>query len=847
MQTGGRRPIVEPRLLRVIAVPAALFVVLAALTSYLGFNEQNVFRRSRDAVAHSSEVVSAGQILLGQVQEAYLARRRWQAGPGPAELAAYAQAAGAVDSSLSRLAALASGEPDQTARVARIRRAARDGLGRPGAAAAGAPGPAAAEAALRDLRAEVAALTAHEEAVLAGRRVAYERLRNRTFVLVMAAAAAAMLGLAYALSALIGGDRLLVRRAAERDAAQAARRESDVLYRTMFANAADYLFVVDIRPDGRLVLADVNPALERAIGRAGQELRGRDYDEVTPPDTARLFHEHHADLLRTGQPATYQDPVQTVDGPRIWETTLAPVFDEGRLARIVGFARDVSVRARAEEQIRRAQRMEAVGQLTGGVAHDFNNLLQVIRANLEMLQKHIAADDELATQRIRSALRGADQAAQLTRQLLAFARRQALEPKVVNLGRLLRDMADLLRRSVGEAVELETVVQEGLWNTLVDPAQVETAILNLALNARDAMPEGGRLTLELSNAPLTEAEARAFEDVEPGDYVLLSMRDTGHGMAPEVLARVFEPFFTTKGEEKGTGLGLSMVYGFVKQSRGHIQLVSAPGQGANVRVFLPRSLQAEERPAEPAPQPAGRQLALVVDDEDAVRAAARGMLEELGYRCLEAADGARALELVEREPGLKLLFTDIVMPGEIKGGELAARARRLRPGLPVLLTSGYARTLPLQGPLADFPLLSKPYGRQELARKIQQAVRAVRPVVLVVEDDPLVRLSALDMVEDLGFSATPAAAAGEALDILKTEGRVDILFTDIGLPDMRGHELARTALALRPELKVVFASGYADDGSAPEGAVWLAKPYEQTQLSSVLARLSGSWSPQRSA
>jgi PAS domain S-box-containing protein len=848
MPAGGRRPIVEPRLVRVVAVPAVLFVVLAALTSYLGVHEQRVVRERREAVERSHQMVMAGQALQGGLRQAEAARRQWLLRRDRADLLAYDQALAAVGPELSRLAALTPAEPSRAAALADIRRTLDGGVRDLRAAAAGGPAElAAAQAAFSQVQAEVAELTAREEALLARRRADYEDMRNRTFVLVMAAAAAAMAGLAYALYALIGRDRLLARRAAERDAARAAQRESDLLYRTMFAHAADYLFVVDIQPDGRFVLADINPALERAIGRPAAELRGRDYDQVTPPDTARLLHQHYAGILKSGQPATHEDPIDTVDGPRICETTLVPVFDEGRIARLVGFGRDVSARARAEEQIRRSQRMEAVGQLTGGVAHDFNNLLQVIRANLEMLQKHVSAGDEAATQRIQSALRGADQAAQLTRQLLAFARRQALEPKPVNLAHLLDDVADLLRRSVGEAVELETVVQEGLWNTLIDPAQVETAILNLALNARDAMPRGGRLTLELSNAALGEEEVSALEEVEPGDYVLLSMRDTGHGMAPEVLARVFEPFFTTKGEEKGTGLGLSMVYGFVKQSRGHIQIVSAPGEGSTVRVYLPRSLQAAPRALEPAATAARRDLALVVDDEEAVRAAARGMLEELGYRCLEAADGERALALLEREPGLKLLFTDVVMPGPVKGEELAARARRLRPDLPILLTSGYARTLQLQEPLAEFPLLGKPYGRQELARKVQQALQAVRPVVLVVEDDPLVRLSALDMVEDLGFCAASAAAAGEALDILKTDGRVDILFTDIGLPDMRGNELARSALELRPGLKVVFASGYADDGSAPEGAVWLSKPYEQKQLSSALSRLSRSWSPQRSA
>jgi CheY-like chemotaxis protein len=368
--------------------------------------------------------------------------------------------------------------------------------------------------------------------------------------------------------------------------------------------------------------------------------------------------------------------------------------------------------------------MEAIGQLTGGVAHDFNNLLQVIRGNLELLQTSVQGDGR-AEARLRNALYGAERAAQLTRQLLAFARRQPLAPKVVNLSRLVSDMADLLRRTLGESIEVETVVAGGLWNTIADPAQVESALLNLALNARDAMPGGGRLTVEITNASLDEAYVRAVGELAAGQYVMLAVTDTGEGMSEEVRNRVFEPFFTTKLDGKGTGLGLSMVYGFVKQSRGHIQIYSEPGHGTTVKIYLPRSRQAEDAP-QPAPAPSAAsdqsRTILVVEDEEAVREAALAMMDELGYRRLEAADAEAALAIVEGGAQVDLVFTDVVMPGPLRTREFAQRLKTLRPDLPVLFTSGYTDNAIIhQGRLDEgVHLISKPYAKADLARRIAQ-------------------------------------------------------------------------------------------------------------------------------
>ncbi len=841
------RPIIDWQGRRIIAIPTTLLIVLAALTAYLALHERDAFVQGRSLVTHSRDVIEAAQSLLSEVQGAEAAERGYLITHDEAELTPYRRAVAALPAAGARLRVLVADNPGQSARAEVIDRIARARIGQLadaiGLARQGKDEQARASlasradaAAMESLRGAVVDFVAHERGLLAARQGGDQQIRGRTFWIVMLASLSSMAGLAYALSAMVRGSRLLERRITERDQAEMARRESDALYHAIFANAADYLFVIDILPGDRFVLADVNPALEAAGGIVAADVRGQPLGQALPPDEVALFHQHFREIVAVGRAMTYQDELVVAEGRSIWETTFAPVYDEGRVVRIVGCGRDVTERARAEEQVRRAQRMEAIGQLTGGVAHDFNNLLQVIRANLEMVAPRIAGD-EASSARLKSALRGADRAAQLTRQLLAFARRQTLEPRVVNLGRLITDMSDLLRRSMGETIAIATLVEEGLWNTLVDPAQVESAVLNLALNARDAMPEGGRLTLELTNTVLGEVEAAAFEDVPPGDYVVLTMTDTGAGMAPEVLSRVFEPFFTTKSEEKGTGLGLSMVYGFVKQSRGHVQVISAPGQGATVKIHLPRSRRAEERQVEAEPVArAPAQTVLVVEDDQAVRAAACAMLEDLGYRWLDAPDGESALKLLEGGADIQLLFTDVVMPGPIKGAELVARARTLRPDLPVLFTSGYAEdTLERQGRLErDVQLLPKPYGKAELAAKMRSAMLQVRPVVLVVEDDPLVRLSALDMVEDLGFAAVEAAGAVEALALVRLDGRIDVLFTDVGLPDMKGQELAAKAVAARPTLKVVFASGYPDDGSAPEGTVWLSKPYEQRELARAL-------------
>ena len=403
------------------------------------------------------------------------------------------------------------------------------------------------------------------------------------------------------------------------------------------------------------------------------------------------------------------------------------VRDEGRIHAV---GRDMTAEREASDALKRSeaalyqsQKMESVGQLTGGVAHDFNNLLQVVSGNLQLLAR-LNAGSERGEKHVANALAAVARGARLTSQLLAFARRQPLEPKVVNIGRFVTGMDDMLRRSLGESIEIETIVSGGLWNTLVDPSQVENALLNLAINARDAMDGAGKLTIEAGNASLDEAYVRQHDDVAAGQYVMLAVTDTGSGMPPDVLAKVFDPFFTTKAEGKGTGLGLSMVYGFVRQSGGHVKIYSELGHGTTVKMYLPRATRAEDiRPPETSrAMVGGEETILVAEDDDDVRATVVDLLGQLGYRVLQARDAASALAIVESGIAIDLLFTDVVMPGPLRSPELARQARERQPAMAVLFTSGYTQNAIVHGGRLDagVELLGKPYTQDALAQKIRR-------------------------------------------------------------------------------------------------------------------------------
>ncbi|OAE49023.1 response regulator [Agrobacterium tumefaciens] len=532
-------------------------------------------------------------------------------------------------------------------------------------------------------------------------------------------------------------------------------------------------------------------------------------------------------------------------------------------------------RETAQIALRQAQKMEALGNLTGGVAHDFNNLLQVVSGNLQLLAKDIDGNSR-AEQRLQNALAGVARGAKLASQLLAFGRRQPLEPKVVNVRKLIQNMDDMLRRALGEEVELETVVSGGLWNTLIDPSQLENAILNLAINSRDAMEGRGRLTIETGNAVLDDDYALSHDDVRPGQYVLVAVTDTGSGISPDIIEHVLEPFFSTKTDGKGSGLGLSMVYGFLKQSGGHLKIYSEVGHGTTMKLYMPRTMQAEDSLSDQKaiPVTGGTETVLVVEDDDGVRETSVALLTDLGYRVLKAHDAQSAFAIVSSGVQIDLLFTDVVMPGPMRSTELARKAKAQFPGIAVLFTSGYTENSIVHGGRLDagVDLLSKPYTREALARKVrhvlnnaqqqrialqrmerQELATASEPVadqeqqrkqlesrptvshVLIVEDEPLILISTVDMVEELGHTVHEANSAEHALGVLETN-RIDTLLTDVGLPGMSGIELARQVRDRWPDVRIVFASGddSAKTASGIADAHQLSKPFTIEGLRKVL-------------
>ncbi|WP_262297849.1 ATP-binding protein [Microvirga sesbaniae] len=391
-------------------------------------------------------------------------------------------------------------------------------------------------------------------------------------------------------------------------------------------------------------------------------------------------------------------------------------------------AQEVAERMKAEEALRQAQKMEAVGQLTGGIAHDFNNLLTIIVGNIELLQRRLPDGHERLQRAADHAMEATRRAATLTQRLLAFSRRQPLDPKPVDANKLVAGMSELLRRTLGETVVLETVLAGGLWRTQADPNQLENAIVNLAVNARDAMPNGGKLTIETANTRLDEAYVEALaEPVPPGQYVQVSVSDTGTGMDKATMEKVFEPFFTTKAAGKGTGLGLSQIYGFVRQSNGHVRIYSELGEGTTIKIYLPRLIGSDQEPAEalakrPAMVKGAGETILVVEDERDLRTYAVEALRDLGYRVLEAADGREALAAVEQHPEIALLFTDVVLAGGMNGRALADEVTRRKPGLPVLYTTGYtANAIVHHGRLdVGTHLIGKPFTYAELAAKVRR-------------------------------------------------------------------------------------------------------------------------------
>lgn len=485
--------------------------------------------------------------------------------------------------------------------------------------------------------------------------------------------------------------------------------------------------------EGRVRFA--NKTAQEWLGKSEAELLGRTIPETMPQDYVDQVRPLRERMMRAEQNSSVGLRAETTlrwpDGV-VRTIDVTNVYDRDADGKMVGhyaLAVDISERRATEDQLRQAQKMEAVGKLTGGVAHDFNNLLAVILGNLELAQDHLKGRDEAIRRLLAPALRAAERGATLTRSLLAFARQQALSPSVLVVSGLLRDMTDLLRRTVPANIEIEFVGGAGLWKCEVDPGQLQNAVLNLVVNARDAMPDGGKVTIETGNVRFTDDYARSHSDVVPGQYVMVAVSDTGTGMDPEVAARAFEPFFTTKGPGEGTGLGLSMVYGFAKQSRGHVTIYSEVGHGTTVRLYLPRWHGAEEETATRKPtalRAAGNEIILVVEDDDDVRFVTVTMLTSLGYTVLEAISGRAALDMLRDRSDIALLVTDVVLSGDMNGRRVADAARERNPSLKVLFMSGYTENAIVHHGRLDpgVNFIQKPFGRQDLAAKVREVLDA---------------------------------------------------------------------------------------------------------------------------
>jgi PAS domain S-box-containing protein len=499
---------------------------------------------------------------------------------------------------------------------------------------------------------------------------------------------------------------------------------------------ADYLADKDLwrrslHPDDRERVLSAIPAL---LERGALEL---EYRIVRPngevrwvQDRARVIYDEHGEALRLDgvvsditeqkQAQAFLQHAQALLEAEVQEKT-AELTKANEALRT-----EIDERQRMEAALRQAQKMEAVGQLTGGVAHDFNNLLTVILGNLQLLEARLT-DDPLLHKLVLAATRGAQRGSELIRKLMAFSHPQPLQPGDIDLNPILAGMIEILRRTLGEHIEVQIPQNPGLWTALADPVQVETAILNLAINARDAMPDGGALRLEAANVTIDQARLPGEPYLRPGEYVMLTVSDSGTGMPPEIASRAFEPFFTTKPAGKGSGLGLSMVYGFAKQSGGYVTLQSEAGQGTAVRFYLPRAKEGaahvEKTRHSSEPERSGGRV-LVVEDDAAVREIAVRFLRELGCQVREAQDGLAALALLAQGQAVDLLFTDLILPGGLSGAELAREAQRLRPGIRVLYTSGYPRNVLVHDGKLDegVYLLSKPYSREELARAMRKVV-----------------------------------------------------------------------------------------------------------------------------
>ncbi|HVJ55545.1 MAG TPA: CHASE3 domain-containing protein [Aliidongia sp.] len=728
----------KPRTPRDAAVLAISFVlvplfVLLAIGIYQIWGNPGL-KRSREGVVHTFTVLSAVQTVEHDIQDAETGQRGFLLTGEESYLAPYKTGTGDIPRIMSELHVLVAGQADQSARVLalqgylttkldELRRTVELRRTQGLEAARDIVLTNIGQTSMQDIRRTVGEIEASETALLEQRLATAGDAEDRTSFAIFLGSVVATLSVA------VGAALLLV--------AYNASFRSESVTRATLESVREGVGAFDAR--GRLtnwnkLFTDLL-ALPASFVRPGLTLAELEAFDRERGGTVISNLPELADTSRAdGKPIVVERALE--DG-RIYEIFHNGLAGEGSVLTFM----DTTERRKMEQFYQQAQKMDSLGQMTGGVAHDFNNILTIILGNLETLRATEDPDRRLRS--VNVAFAAVERGARLTRQLLAFARKQPLEPQPLNLAKMVPDVVEMLRHTLGEQVEIVGVVAGGLWNTLADPTQVQSALLNLALNSRDAMPNGGKLTIEAANAYLDEAYAAHHSEVTPGQYVMLAVTDTGEGMSPEIVAKAFDPFFTTKPEGKGTGLGLSMVFGFLKQSGGHVKIYSEIGHGTTIKLYLPRTGQAEpEQPREKlAPSVPGSELVLVVEDDAAVRATVAATIRDLGYRVAEADGGAAALAFLESGERVDLIFTDVVMPGPVTSRALAQAAIELQPHITVLYTSGYTENSIVHNGRLDegVQLLSKPYRREELAIKLQailQRGRAVREEQGTIRPNP---------------------------------------------------------------------------------------------------------------
>ncbi|NOZ37580.1 MAG: response regulator [Gammaproteobacteria bacterium] len=635
-----------------------------------------------------------------------------------------------------------------------------------------------------------------------------------------------------------------------------------------------------IATDTEGAITRINPVAETLIGCCASEATGRPLQEVFKiinAQSRKPVASPVEKVLRTGRKIGLANHTLLIslDGSEYQiADSAAPIKNEqGEILGVILVFRDVTQQYQSEESLRRAQKMEAIGQLSGGIAHDFNNLLGIILGYLDFLKNRFAEGEE-ASQWVKTASNATLRCVDLTRQLLAFSRRQSVEKTVLNINKVFKELQTMISRSVTPEVEVAYFLAEDLWLTETDPGEFQDAILNLVINARDAMPNGGRLLIETSNKYLDADYMVLNPEVEVGDYVQLMLSDTGTGMDGETLEHIYEPFFTTKPEGKGTGLGMAMVYGFVKRYDGHIKVYSELGVGTTMRLYLPRSSANESvnvmSNSDEAIFPRGRETILIVDDEIDLLKLAEHYLNDLGYQTHLAENGLQALEILAKEEGVDLLFSDVVMPGGMNGYELAQQATEFWPHIKVLLSSGFtSKTLAHNG-LTRFAvhLLSKPYRKVDLAQRIRlvldegaekMAYRAdinsskdilIGCSVLVVDDEEDIRDLFKLNLERLGCKVMLACNGDEAIALYRQSldggEAIEIVILDLTLPGgMGGKVIADSIRGLDPQAKIIVASGYTE---APEMTHYqehgfsaaLEKDFERKNIRQVLEQVLSS-------